>query len=93
MKHVPRVGRILDFVGLTLFLVGGGLFAWAWAGFRRVPAIVPDPEGEPWATVRLADEYLRLQRIGGGLMVVGALVFVTAWWVGGRRRGRPGRGG
>ena len=89
MKHVPRVGRVLDLAGLALLLVGGGFFARAWVGFRRVPAIVPDPEGEPWATVQLADGYLRLQRIGGGLMVVAALVFVAAWWVGGRRRRRP----
>ena len=90
MKRVPRVGRALDLAGLVLFLVGGALFARAWVGFRRVPAFAPDPEGEPWAAVRLADEYLRLQKIGAGLMMVAALVFVVAWWVGGRGRGRPG---
>ncbi len=90
MSHVPRVGRILDLAGLALFLVGGGLFARAWVGFRTLPAFAPDPEGEPWAAVRLADGYLRLQKVGAGLMVAAALVFVAAWWVGGRGRSHHG---
>ena len=80
MKSVPRIGRILDLAGLVLFLGGAAFFAWAWAGFRDVPAFVPDPNGEPWAAVRLADGYLRLQWIGGALMLAGVATFVAAWW-------------
>lgn len=79
-KSVPRIGRILDLVGLLFFLGGAGCFVWAWIGFRDVPAFVPDPGGEPWAAMRMADGYLRLQKIGGGLMFVGIAVFVAAWW-------------
>jgi hypothetical protein len=80
-KTVPRIGRILDVVGLLLFLVGAGCFTWAWIGFGDVPAFVPDPDGEPWAAVRMANGYLRLQKTGGSLMFVGILVFVAAWWM------------
>ncbi|MDP2958486.1 MAG: hypothetical protein Q8N53_18820 [Longimicrobiales bacterium] len=81
MKAVSRTARALDLVGLLLFLAGAGFFAWAWAGFREVPAFVPDPAGERWAAVRLADGYLRLQWIGGALMTAGVATFVAAWWV------------
>jgi hypothetical protein len=89
MHEVPRIGRILDLVGLAVFLLGAGFFAWAWMGFRSVPAYVPDPGAEPFATLRLADGYLRIQAIGGGLMLLGAGVFVAAWWVA-RRASRAG---
>jgi len=83
---VSRIGRILDVVGLLLFLGGAVFFVRAWIGFRSVPAFVPDPNGEPWAAVRLADGYLRLQWFGGALMVAGIVTFLAAWWV--ARRGR-----
>ena len=70
------------------FLSGAGFFAWAWIGFRSVPGYVPEPGAEPFAALRLADGYLRIQAIGGGLMLVGAALFVAAWWVA-RRAARP----
>ena len=94
MKHVPRIGRILDLAGLLLFLVGAGFYARAWFGFRRVQSFVPDPDSGPWAAVRLADGYLRLQKIGVGLMVSGIAVFLAAWWMarrGGRDQGEEAR--
>lgn len=83
---VPRIGRLLDLVGAVLFLAGAALYAWAWAGFRRVPAYQPTLEEGAWAALELANGYWRLQRIGTALIVAGIGVFVCAWWVAGRRR-------
>ena len=85
---VSRIGRLLDLVGLLLFLGGAAFFVWAWIGFRSVPAFVPDPNGEPWAAVRFADGYLRLQWLGGALMAAGIATFVAAWWVARRKHPR-----
>jgi len=85
MSTVPRIGRILDLVGLVVFLVGAAFFLWAWSGFQSVPAFVPDADGEPWAATRMADGYLRLQWAGGALMGVGIAVFLLAWWTARRR--------
>jgi hypothetical protein len=85
-RSVPRTGRVLDLAGLVLFAAGGGLFAWAWTGFRRVREYQPSLEDGSWAAVRLADEYWRLQKIGTALMVAAVAVFVLAWWVAGRAR-------
>lgn len=81
MKTVPRIGRALDLVGLAFFLVGTGLYARAWMGLRALPAFVPAPDAGPWAAIRLANGYVRLQWAGGALMAVGVAVFVAAWWV------------
>jgi hypothetical protein len=81
VKTVPRIGRVLDVVGLVLFLGGLGVFARAWIGFRAVPSYRATPEEGAFATVRLADSYLRLERIGAGVMVTGIAVFVAAWWI------------
>ncbi len=92
MKTVPRVGRILDLVGLLLFLGGAAAFVWAWIGFRGVPEYVPPVDAATWAAVRVANGYWRAQKIGTALMLAGILVFVLAWWVARTvaRRGRPG---
>lgn len=86
---VPRIGRILDLVGLILFLAGAGLFARAWQGFREVRAFVPAPGDALWAATQMADGYWRMQRLGVAVMSVGIAVFVAAWWV--ARRARSGR--
>lgn len=80
MKNVPRIGRILDLVGLVLFAAGGTLFAWSWVGFRGVQDYVPPSDAPLWTAVGVADGYWRLQKIGGGLMIGGVAVFVVAWW-------------
>ena len=85
---VPRLGRRLDAAGALLFVGGGALYAWAWAGFRAVPELSPSLEDGAWAAVELANGYWRLQRIGTALMVLGIGVFVCAWWVAGRTRRR-----
>jgi drug/metabolite transporter (DMT)-like permease len=84
---------VLDLAGLLLFSVGGGLFAWAWSGFLAVPDHQASPDDAPWAAVRMADGYWRLQKIGVALMLAGVAVFVLAWWIA-RRVGRsPDDGG
>jgi hypothetical protein len=88
MQSVSRVGRMLDLVGLLLFAAGVAVFARAWIGFRSVPDMQPSPDGPAWAAVQVADGYLRLQRVGAGLMLVGVAVFVTAWWVARRSAAR-----
>ena len=80
MKDVARIGRILDLAGLILFLGGAGCYVRAWFGFRSLPEYVRDPGGELWATVRIADGYWRLEKIGVALMLAGVAVFVVAWW-------------
>jgi hypothetical protein len=80
-RRVPRIGRLLDAIGLLIFLGGAGLYAWAWSGFRAVREYQPAPEDGAWAAVQLADGYWRMQRIGTALMVAGVTVFVGAWWV------------
>lgn len=81
MKTVPRIGRMLDLVGLLLFMGGGATFVRAWIGFRSIPEYEPPIGGPDWATVNIADGYWRLQKIGGGLMLAGVAVFILAWWV------------
>lgn len=81
MKPVPRIGRILDVVGLLLFLGGAAFYAWAWVGFGTVPSFVRLPDAEPWAAVAVANKYWRIQQIGVVLMISGVVGFVAAWWV------------
>ncbi|MDX1647712.1 MAG: hypothetical protein R3304_11260 [Longimicrobiales bacterium] len=87
MSSVRRIGRVLDVVGLLVFLAGGGLVVRAWMGFQSVPAFEPTGADGPWAAMQLADGFHRTQRLGVALMVVGVAVFVLAWWMG--RRGGP----
>lgn len=84
-RPVPLVGRLLDLAGVLIFAAGGGLYAWAWTGFRRVPEYSPALAEGAWAAVEMANGYWRLQKIGTGLMVAGIGVFVCAWWVARRR--------
>lgn len=86
MRSVPRVGRVLDLLGLLLFSGGGGLFAWAWSGFLAVSDYQASPDDPPWAAVRMADGYWRLQKMGVALMLAGVGVFVLAWWTARRAR-------
>jgi len=76
---VPRIGRILDAIGLVFFLVGGALVARAWIGFRAVPDLTRSPGALETAAVEYADGFWRLQKIGVALMILGVVVFVGAW--------------
>lgn len=83
--RVPRIGRILDAVGLLFFVVGGGVFVRAWIGFRSVPDFQRSPGDVPTAAVQFADGFWRLQKFGVILMIVGVCVFVGAWFVARRK--------
>lgn len=81
MKSVPRIGRVLDLVGIVFFLLGGGFVARAWIGFREVEGYVPPPDATGMTAVEFADQFWRIQRVGVGLMLIGIAVFVAAWWI------------
>jgi hypothetical protein len=81
MAVVSRIGRLLDGVGLAAFLVGGGVYARAWFGFREVEASAPASVDPQSSAIELADRFWFMERIGGGLMLLGIAVFVGAWWI------------
>lgn len=81
MTRVPRIGRVLDVVGLLFLVAGAALVGRAWVGFREVQAFVPPPDAPAMAAVAFADEFWRMQKLGVALMVVGVGVFVAAWWI------------
>jgi small-conductance mechanosensitive channel len=86
MNAVPRIGRVLDSIGLLLFAAGAVAFVWAWTGFRRVEAYQPPSDAPAWAAISMADGYWLWQKIGVGLMLAGVAIFVAAWWVARRRQ-------
>ncbi len=77
---VPRIGRVLDLVGLVLFVGGGAVFARAWIGFGGVRRYKPGPKAPLWSATHMANGFLRLQHVGVALMLSGLVVFVVAWW-------------
>jgi hypothetical protein len=81
---VPRLGRLLDLAGLLLFLAGAAVFVRAWIGLEGVRHYQAAPDDLPWAATRLANGYVHLQHVGGGIMLAGIAVFVAAWWMAGR---------
>ena len=87
MSQVPRIGRLLDGVGLLVLLAGAALVARAFVGFQEVQSFQPGPDGPPMEAMALADSFWFMQRIGVGLMLVGVAVFVGAWWVARTRSG------
>ncbi len=89
MRDVPLIGRVLDALGLLVFLAGAGVFVRAWLGFRSVPEVAPGLDDGPWAALAYADSFRRLQWIGVGVMAAGVALFVLAWWIARRRMGPP----
>jgi len=87
MAVVSRIGRILDGVGLSAFLLGGGVYARAWFGFREVEASAPAFIGAQSSAIELADRFWFMERIGAGVMLLGIAVFVGAWWMERRQAG------
>lgn len=83
-QNVPRIGRILDLVGLLLFVLGGGVWLRAWFGFQQVRHYQPQPGDPLWSATHRANGFLRLQHLGMEVMAAGVAVFVVAWWVAGR---------
>lgn len=81
MKTVPRIGRILDLVGLLFLLVGVGVYGFAWVGFQGVPDFDRPEHGTIFAATEMADGYRTMEHVGVAVMLVGVAVFVCAWWV------------
>lgn len=91
-EPVPRTGRVLDLVGLVLFVAGAGLYGWSWLGMRRLQSTQPtssDPVG--FAAMARFNELWELSRAGMGLMAAGAVAAVVAVAVA-RLAGRDGAG-
>jgi hypothetical protein len=86
MTTVPRVGRILDLLGLGLFLAGAAVATRAWIGFRGLPDDLPAAGTSATSAVAVADGFWRLQKIGTWMMIAGVAVFVLAWWAARRAR-------
>lgn len=94
-RPVPRIGRILDGLGLLVFLVGAGIYAWTWWALRRQGGQPRQPADGRWGFVALREvEGLdRLSDIGFVLMAVGAVLAVVAAlvaWIVASRRKDPG---
>jgi len=81
------MGRILDLLGLALFLSGAAVATRAWIGFRGLPDDLPPLGTSAMSAVAVADGFWRLQKIGTALMITGVAVFVLAWWVARRAPG------
>lgn len=85
---VPRIGRVLDLVGLLVFLVGAALYVRAWLGLRGMDSFVPGAEAGAFAALERADALSALGRVGIALMIGGAVVGVVAAVVARRIMGR-----
>lgn len=83
---VPRIGRVLDGIGLLLFLAGGALYGRAWFGLRHLEAEPPPSDGMEFAAVGRVVELHELSRTGLLLMAGGAVVAVIAALVARRMR-------
>lgn len=86
-RRVPRIGRVLDLVGLLLFLAGAAVYARAWFGLRDMEAFQRADTAPTFAALEHADALSRTGRIGLGLMAAAAVVAVLAALVA-RRVGR-----
>jgi len=86
MPPVSRAGRIVDTVGLTLFVMGVAVLTRAWFGFRAVEAFEPTTEDGIGAAVLQWERFASMQRIGIAVVVVAICTFTWSWWA---ERSRP----
>ncbi|MGH7481911.1 MAG: hypothetical protein ACRELV_07115 [Longimicrobiales bacterium] len=77
-REVPRIGRVLDLVGILLFLAGAGLYAWAWSGLKALREFERAPGDTVFAAVARANELSAISRGGFALMAAGVVVAVLA---------------
>lgn len=79
-RPVPRIGRVLDGLGLVVFVVGAGLYAWTWWALRGEEARPQQPGDGQWGfvAVREVEGLDRLSDIGLVLMAAGAVLAVVA---------------
>lgn len=77
-REVPRIGRVLDALGLLLFLGGAAVYLWTWMELRAMDRFQRAPGDALFAAVERADHVSMISRIGAGIMAAGVLVFVIA---------------
>ena len=77
VKRVPRLGRVLDVVGIMVFVAGASLYVHSWLGLRAMDEFVSTPDA-PGSAIEHADGLSGLGRIGFALMALGVLVGVAA---------------
>lgn len=93
-RPVPRIGRILDAVGLLVFVAGAGVYGWAWRGLRRLRETQPaQPISERFETLEFSftavvrwNRLRELSWLGASLMAIGVAVAVAAAVIARRRR-------
>lgn len=77
-EPVPRVGRVLDVIGMLLVAGGAVVYGYSWVGLRGMDAYAR-PEGAPlFAAIARANELTRIGRVGLALVAAGIVVAVTA---------------
>jgi heme/copper-type cytochrome/quinol oxidase subunit 1 len=79
-QPVSRLGRLLDAIGLLLFLAGAVCFGMAYLGMKQLRAagFVPRRPGEPFGAVHEWEQWQRLSWVGLTVAAVGLAVAVTA---------------
>lgn len=77
-EPVPRIGRILDAIGMLLVASGALVYAYSWVGLRGMDGY-DRPESAPlFAAIARANELTRIGRVGIALVAVGVAVAVAA---------------
>lgn len=76
-RSVPLAGRVLDVVGLTILVVGAGVYARSWIGLKGLAAEPPAGE-ESFAAMAEFNRFNDLADMGIALMIAGAVVMVVA---------------
>lgn len=73
-RSVPRIGRILDLLGLLVFATGAALYARAWIGLRGMDRFERAEGDAAFAAIERADALSSLGRIGIAIMIAGVLI-------------------
>lgn len=79
-QPVSRLGRLLDAIGLALFLAGALCYGAAFAGLQRLHSagFVPRGADQPWFAVAEWAKWHRLSRIGLALVAAAVVVGVVS---------------
>jgi hypothetical protein len=90
MPMVPRLGRLLDLIGLALMLAGGACYGWAYIGLVRLHDHPPTADHMLWVALAAFNHYNRVSTIGIVIAAIGLAVAITAAVVTHRSRRSPG---
>jgi len=85
---VPRFARLLDLLGLVLFLAGAACYGWAWIGLEELRTVQPvSDNSQHFAAVARFNDLWELSRVGIGLMLAaGGVVAGAAFYAVVRRK-------